>query len=395
MKTAVRELTLWTLAIPMRQRFKHAAAERETASPLIVRVELNNGVQGYGETHPRPYVTGEHPDEVYRTICNDFVPDLVTMAPDSFPAALEAIAALPERADDGRCVTATRAAIELALLDAYSRAFKRPLDVLAAWLGDPALGSGGSVRTVRYSGVLSADSPAAVRRSLFKMRLYGLRDFKVKVGDDGDDPRLRAAAAYLARPIRAGRCSLRVDANGAWTASQAVDRLRAWDALGLAAVEQPLPASADAELPALSAASSIPLMADESLVTTDDAERLIATRAVRAFNIRLAKNGGLIPSIRMARMAQRAGLMVQLGCLVGETSLLSAAGRWFLQLVPGVRFAEGSYGRFLLRGDIVGRPVQFGYGARAKPLGGLGFGVHVEEELLSEFCKERPVTITL
>ena len=64
---------------------------------------------------------------------------------------------------------------------------------------------------------------------------------------------------------------------------------------------------------------------------------------------RIAKNGGLLPALRIARRALEAGLDLQLGCLVGETSLLSAAGLAFLQACPRVRFVEGAFGRFLLR----------------------------------------------
>ena len=60
----VTHLTLWPLSIPMRKRFRHAAAERRAASPLIVAIDLSNGTRGYGETHARSYVTGEQSDVV-------------------------------------------------------------------------------------------------------------------------------------------------------------------------------------------------------------------------------------------------------------------------------------------------------------------------------------------
>ena len=63
--------------------------------------------------------------------------------------------------------------------------------------------------------------------------------------------------------------------------------------------------------------------------------------------------------------------------MVGETSILSAAGRRFLEVVPDVAFAEGSYGKFLLTDDVVSSPVGFGFGGKIKPLAGLGWGVDV------------------
>src|SRR5690606_34294275 len=116
--------------------------------------------------------------------------------------------------------------------------------------------------------------------------------------------------------------------------------------------------------------SPIALMADEALLTLDDAEELIDRKAVRWFNIRISKNGGLIPAIKLAILARRHQLFYQLGCMVGETSILSAAGRWFLQLVPNVRFAEGSFGKFLLTDDVVPKSLRFGFGGRWRPMTG-------------------------
>jgi hypothetical protein len=81
--------------------------------------------------------------------------------------------------------------------------------------------------------------------------------------------------------------------------------------------------------------------------------------------------------------------------MVGETSILSAAGRRFLQIVPGVRFAEGSFGRFLLTRDVAARPVRFGYGGRFKALTGLGWGVTVRPDRLAELAADSPANIHL
>jgi muconate cycloisomerase len=136
-------------------------------------------------------------------------------------------------------------------------------------------------------------------------------------------------------------------------------------------------------------------MADESLVTVDDAMALVEQQAASWFNIRISKNGGLIPSLQLAMAARHHGITCQLGCMVGETSVLSAAGRWFLQLVPDIRFAEGSYGRFLLKDDVVAKPLRFGLGGRWRPMTGPGLGVQVDPESLGRLSVQRPTTIPL
>ena len=155
---------------------------------------------------------------------------------------------------------------------------------------------------------------------------------------------------------------------------------------GVSALEQPLPATADAELPALAKMTRCDLIADESLLTVEDADELIKAGGVRVLNIRLAKNGGLLPALEIARRALAAGLDVQLGCLVGETSILTAAVVAFLEACPKVRFVEGGFGGLLLRGDVAKRPFRFGRGGRMSPPRGPGLGVEVLEAALRRFA---------
>src|SRR5262249_49413012 len=146
-----------------------------------------------------------------------------------------------------------------------------------------------------------------------------------------------------------------------WTLEVARQRLAAWADLPITSIEQPLPRGQEDAWYHLLGASRIGLMADESLVTAADAETLLRHRAAAWFNIRISKNGGLLPAMRLAATAQKHGIRIQLGCMVGETSILSAAGLWFLHMVPNVRFAEGCYGKFLLRGDVASRTLRFGW----------------------------------
>jgi muconate cycloisomerase len=225
------------------------------------------------------------------------------------------------------------------------------------------------------------------------MRLFGLRDFKLKVGDEHDAERLAVVVRTLGRSLTTGRTRLRIDANGAWSLEQATERLRQWQSLPIACVEQPLARDDQQSWAALAGRTTLPLMADESLVTPQDAEDLIAGHRVSWFNIRIAKNGGLIPSMQLAATARRHNIQYQLGCMVGETSILSAAARWFLQLVPNVRFAEGNFGRFLLHDDVIPKPLRFGFGGRWKPLAGPGLGVSIQPETLDRLASRPPERI--
>ncbi len=388
----VRTLRIHRLAIPMRIRFEHAAAVRETADPIIV--ELAGGAPyahqvGYGEALARPYVTGETPESVSEDLTNLFAPRLSGFRPATLADALEFIEALPYQVG-GRIVTAARAALELALLDLTCQVFRRrPADVVG-WMGLPAFGAPGCRATVRYSGVIVGSTPWKLKTFLRVQRLYGLRDFKLKVAVAGWRERLQWAHQVLGKAIAQQRVTLRVDANGQWSLTEANEALGALERCGVCAIEQPLSDANDADLPYLAEQTRCDLIADESLLTVSDAQRLIEGGGVRVLNIRIAKNGGLLPALRIARLALAAGLDVQLGCLVGETSILSAAGVAFLEACPKVRFVEGAFGRFLLRADVTRQSVRFGFGGRVRPRPGFGLGVAVDGDALARLAADVP-----
>ncbi len=393
--TAVQRILVWPLAIPMRRTVSHAASERSVADPVVVEVELGNGVTGCGETLARPYVTGETVPSVQAALRGVLMQHVLGLHPTSFAEALEGADSLPFVDDNHRPIPAARAAMELALLDAYSRAFDRPLNSIAGWAGLAGFGTPGSRVAVRASGVLANRTPAGMMKTLRLLWWYGLRQFKLKVGDDGDAERLDRAYAYLRPAIARGKASLRLDANGAWSKDEAIDRLGDWRDLPLAGVEQPLARGREEDLPLLKHVIQLPLIHDESLVTLGDARRLCEAGVADGFNIRISKCGGLLPALRLAAFARRHEVLIQLGCMVGETSILSAAGLRFLEFTPGVRFLEGCFGSFLLRGYVVRRPLRFGYAGGLPPLDPAGLGVQADPARLQALCPEGPETIAL
>ena len=124
------------------------------------------------------------------------------------------------------------------------------------------------------------------------------------------------------------------------------------------------------------------IIADESLRTPDEARALAAERGCDAFNIRVSKCGGLRASMRIAEIAADAGVTVIVGAQVGESGLLSAAGRHLAACVAP-RYLEGSAGRLLLREDITRERVLPGRAGRARPHAGPGLGVTVRENVLA------------
>jgi muconate cycloisomerase len=136
-------------------------------------------------------------------------------------------------------------------------------------------------------------------------------------------------------------------------------------------------------------------MADESLISLNDGRFLAENDFVDFFNIRISKNGGLLPALRLAELAAKHFLGGQLGALPGESGILTAAERHFLQMVPNIDFTETAYATFSLRQDIVDRKMRFGYGGKLDILDRSGLGIGLHRKNLGKFVIGLPGKIHL
>ena len=373
-------MDIYRTAVPMRG-FKHAAAERKVSEAIVTAVSFDDGTVGWGETLPRPYVTGETLESVVEDLQRIIWP---RWAGQSFPD--DPAAELAPPIVEGRCINAAICAFDLSCV---RRLFDYPDEMSQSALAE--LGGRAQVRReidVPVTGVLGMRATKKLRRRTRAMQWYGVVDFKLKFSgvEASDTAALQAVCRRLGRSLRRGQTTLRVDVNGGWDADSTPQNVAALKAWGVCAVEQPFLGSAQ-ELVEVSRQCELPLIADESFLTMADAETLLAEPHRVWWNIRLAKNGGLVSALRLARLAAKEGVTFIAGCMVGESGILSAAQRRFLQLGPGPRFVEGSYGRFLMKGDLTDRTLTFGYGGRLKILGGKGLGVDVSARRMEQFAQ--------
>jgi muconate cycloisomerase len=370
-------LTVYALQIPFVSAFRHSLGDRTWCDSVVVRVRTDTGVEGFGEGVPRDYVTGETAERVVARLAEHLWPALAGRELPELPgeAGLVALDAfIPEGPAPGILADhASRAALELALIDAWLRAH----DVSAGAILRPRR------PMVAYSGIVSAGPLDRAVRLARHMTLIGFGAIKIKVGFEDDVERVRAI-----REAVGPRVSLRVDANGAWSLGRALEVIDGMARYDVAVVEQPLPRGALGDWKRLKGLSPIPLMADESLVTPADAEALLAERLVDYVNIRVSKCGGLARSLALAARAARAGVRVQVGSQVGETAILSAAGRHLAAALPNLAFAEGSYGALLLTEDVSAESIRFGHRGEARILTGPGLGVRVLEDRLRRYAQQ-------
>jgi L-Ala-D/L-Glu epimerase len=368
----IESITLYQLRIPFHHAFHHALHSREESDAVIVKIIGSDGVIGFGESLPRSYVTGETTETMVARIRENLAPKIFR---ESFAPGWETLEQLQGAmpiwtVSKTTGVTAWNAAFcaaELALLDWSLRAAHCALaDLLPP-----------SRFEVVYSGVISADAPKDAAALAKRMARMGIHQIKVKVGADEDATRLEAIRNAVGDGIE-----LRADANGAWSAAQAIEQLQRLKKFSLQVIEQPVAAADIDGMKRVRAESGVPVMADESLITLDQARQLIDRGACDYFNIRLSKNAGIAGSLAIAKLAAAAGIKIQVGAQVGETGILSAAGRTFAAHLPALQFAEGSFGTWLLTEDVTLESVAFGWGGRAPLLKSRGLSVTVKEDAL-------------
>ncbi|MGD9206995.1 MAG: enolase C-terminal domain-like protein [Syntrophobacterales bacterium] len=348
---------------------RHYLAERTHSENLVVKVVTDSGVVGFGEGIARQYVTGEVMESSLRFLQNHLIPALNGFHFSGPQDLIEALAKLLSEENRAQAPAAC-CALELAILDAAGKIWGQSI---AQMLGD-------ADQPLIYSAVIPMMSPPSFHRLLHLIRDMEMPFVKMKVGNKRDTEVLS-----LAREILGHEIDIRVDANGAWRAEEAKKRIEEMMPYGISAVEQPVPKEDIQGLKRLAEQIEIPIIADESLCLERDAKQLASLDACQVFNLRLSKCGGILAANRMYEMARKNAIAAQLGCQVGETGILSAAGRQ-LATSKKLLYLEGSYSGYLLKDDIVNEPVEFGPGGVAQPLTGHGLGVRVNEETLQRLA---------
>jgi L-alanine-DL-glutamate epimerase-like enolase superfamily enzyme len=385
--TRIARLTAYHVRIPLKTTIRHASHARRSTDSLIVRCKLQDGTVGWGEGLPREYVTGETIGAAFPLLQATPLAGQLGAALSSLPDAIAMCEGLrlTRPTDDPRdCFgNSIRCAVELSVLDAACRHFEQPLSEVTRLYG-PAAGVRLKQDRVRYSAVITSSS---VRKQWLKswlIRLYGFHQTKVKVGTEGIDDE---ASLRRIRGIQGAGIDIRLDANEAWSCANLEAKLAPLLPFGMSSVEQPVSHAEVRGLTELRGRLPVPIMHDESLCSLEDARHAIEYGTCDLFNIRLSKCGGLLPSLQVAATAHQAGLGYQLGCQVGETGILSAAGRHFASSVGDIRYLEGSYDRFLVKERLTQEDLTFGRGGYAPALTGPGLGVTVDEQRL------QPVTL--
>jgi len=340
-----------------------------TTSPfLLLKVHTDEGVVGLGEVSCTPVWSGEDQVTAAHFVKNFLAP----LLEGEDPTEIERLTMKLRAGVAGNPFT--KSGLEMALWDILGKVAGLPLYRLL----------GGAVREfVPTKFSISGLEPEKGAEIAAWAVEQGFRTMKVKVGiePEGDVARVRAVREAVGPAVRLG-----VDANGGWSPRIAVQTIRRLSDYNIYFAEQPVPPLDVAWLAEVRRQVEVPVMADESVYTLQDAMAIVRAGAADILSVYVGKGGGIGPARKMAAVAEAAGLSCTLGSNL-ELGVASAAMIHLALATPGIgaeEFPCDILTPFFYEDDLLVEPLPISAG-QARPLERPGLGVELDEAKLRRY----------
>lgn len=349
------------ISLPMLKPVIMAGEEVRRADNVLVRIETDTGMVGWGEAASAPVMTGDTLESIVAAI-HYIEPALRGRPVADIAGALAAM--------DGRMYgnLGAKAAIEIALLDLTGRATSTPMHAL---LGD-SMRQRAALLCVIGGGDFDGDL-----RDAEKKKAAGFTAYKIKVGIDTpakDAERTRAICKVLGDGLL-----ISADANQGFSAKGAVDYVRAIRGAGLDFFEQPVDAhDLDGMAAAAAAAPEIAIGADEGIHSLDDIRRHHDRKAARGVSLKAIKLGGAIGLVAAGRLCADLGMSVNISCKTGESSIACAAALHAASVIPNIDWGL-TLTHTALGEDVTAHPIPTAHG-HVDVLNRPGLGIDVDED---------------
>lgn len=304
----IKEIELFAINLPLIDPFIISYATYDSIKSIIVKMTTDDGYIGYGEAVPDEHITGETWEGTFEALKNYLAPAVIGLDPREFEKIHDVMDHVLKP------TPAAKAAIDIACFDIAGKSMNVPVYQL---LG------GRFHEKFPITHVLSIGEPEKMAEEAANKMELGYTSFKMKVGTQvkNDVARIKAVRQRVGEDI-----DIRVDVNQGWgNASTTLRALNQMNDLNIDWLEQPVVDNDIDGLVEIKSKSPISLMIDEGLRNERDMREVIAKRAADKANIKLMKCGGIYPAMKLAVMAEMAGIECQIGSMV-ESSVGSAAG---------------------------------------------------------------------
>ena len=286
----ITKVRLGRISVPLRVPFKTALRQVNSVEDIIVEIHTDTGEVGYGEAPPTGAITGDTTGAIIGAFQDHIIKTLVGRDVEDFENLTR---------DVQKCIvknSSAKAAADIALWDLYGKKYGIPVYRML----------GASRNQIITDLTISVNPPEEMARDAVNAVERGYDTLKVKVGIDPslDVERLSAIRAAVGDKPR-----IRIDANQAWSPKQAVKLLNQMQERGLdiELVEQPVKAHDLEGLKYVTDRSYVPVLADESVFSVEDALKIVQLQAADLINIKLMKCGGLTNALRLPPWQRSAG----------------------------------------------------------------------------------------
>ncbi len=305
----ISEISIRKLNEPLNEPFPISSGSQNATSNILVRALLRDGTVGYGEGAPSTTFNGDSQDLTFAAL-SEQISFLDGKSISNIRAFLEKLdhRMPPERG-------AARAAIQMALLDAWARSQKIPLRSFF----------GGEKTSVHSDVTVTLISPQKARLAARKIARLGVETIKIKVGCDLDEDEKRVLAVVQEAP----RVRLIIDANQGYSAKKALDFLSRLKKRSIvpALFEQPVKREDLDGLFDVEKNGRVPVCADESAYSLKAVQNLFRRPFPSAVNIKLMKCG-IIENLEIAELARKKGKILMIGGNI-ETALAMTCSAHF------------------------------------------------------------------
>ena len=305
--TSIVSVEIYKLFIPLKEPFVISLGPIHEVQNVVVIIRTADGCAGYGECSPYMSINGESIDTCF--IVGQYFGKIL-----KGKKALDIAACMDEMDRTIYGNSSIKSAFDIALHD-----------IVAQHAGVPVykLLGGEKNKILETDMTVSIGDPQKMKTDAVRFQKEGFPAIKVKLGEskEKDLARIRAIREGIGMDH-----PLRIDANQGWkTADYAIEILQALGQWNIEHCEEPILRHRFMELNKVSAASPIPIMADESCGDEHDAERLIQLKACPMFNIKLGKSSGFYKGIQIAKMGAAAGIQMQVGGFMESRLGMTAA----------------------------------------------------------------------
>ena len=352
------------LDVPLIRPHKFATTSMSAQPLLLVAIRTSGGAIGYGEgvVPGGPWWGGESVETMQVLIERYMVPVLLGRRVDDITGVLADIDRVVANAQFAK------AAIDVAMHDAWARSLGVPVHTLL----------GGAFRhSIDVTWALGA-APAAEIVEEAQAKLDARMNFSFKLKMGALDPETDTRRIIEIAQALQGKAGVRVDINARWDRLTALKYLPRLASAGVELIEQPTPGEQLEVLAEINALLSIPVMADESVLTPHDALEVVRRRAADVIAIKTTKCGGLKRSRDVVAVAKAAGITCH-GATSIEGPIGTAASLHFACAEPGIDFGSELFGPLLFDEELLQEPLRYSEGQLHLPDGpGLGVELNLD-----------------